>query len=102
MNGCLNIMSCLHYFLLNLFYLEMLPSMVYLKNNGNEYYSCVYYDTYRDKGIWVAMYSKLIKRDTDTEILFEVKSRYRYILFLKVVFALWKTRNNIKLATHNY
>ena len=92
----------LHYFLVNLLYLEILPVTILLKKNGYEYYSCVYHDANQNKGIWVAMYSKLIKRETDTEILIEVKSRYRYILFLKMVFALWKIRDNIEITIDNY
>ena len=92
----------LHYFLVNLFYLEILPVMILLKKNGYEYYSCVYHDINQNNDIWVAMYSKLIKRETDTEILIEVKSKYRYILFLKMVFALWKIRDNIKITIDNY
>ena len=92
----------LHYFLANLFYLEILPVTILLKKNGYEYYSCVYHDANQNKGIWVAMYSKLIKRETDTEILIEVKSRYRYILFLKMVFALWKIKDSIIITIDNY
>ena len=92
----------LHYFLVNLFYLEILPVTILLKKNGYEYYSCVYHDSNQNNDIWVAMYSKLIKRETDIEILIEVKSRYRYILFLKMVFALWKIRDNIKITIDNY
>ena len=36
------------------------------------------------------------------EILIDVKSRYRYILFLKMVFALWKIRDDIKITIDNY
>ena len=92
----------LHYFLANLFYLEILPVKKKKKKNGHEYYGCVYHDANQNKGIWVAMYSKLIKRETNIEILIEVKSRYRYILFLKMVFALWKIRDNIKITIDNY
>lgn len=92
----------LHYFLVNLFYLEILPVMILSRKNGCEYYSCVYHDTHQNKGIWVAMYSRLIKRETDTELLIEVKSRYRYILFLKMVFALWKIKDSVEIAIDNY
>ena len=92
----------LHYFLVNLLYLEILPVTILLKKNGYEYYSCVYQDTNQNKGRWVAMYSTLIKRETDTEILIEVKSKYRYILFLKMVFALWKIKDSIIITIDNY
>ena len=92
----------LHYFLVNLLYLEILPVTILLKKNGYEYYSCVYHDANQNKGIWVAMYSKLIKRETNIEILIEVKSRYRYILFLKMVFALWKIKDSIIITIDNY
>ena len=92
----------LHYFLANLFYLEILPVTILLKKNGHEYYGCVYHDANQNKGIWVAMYSKLIKRETNIEILIEVKSRYRYILFFFFFFALWKIRDNIKITIDNY
>lgn len=92
----------LHYFLVNLLYLEILPVTILLKKNGYEYYSCVYHDANQNKGIWVAMYSTLIKKETDTEILIEVKSKYRYILFLKMVFALWKIKDSIIITIDNY
>ena len=92
----------LHYFLANLFYLEILPVTILLKKNGHEYYGCVYHDANQNKGIWVAMYSTLIKKETDTEILIEVKSKYRYILFLKMVFALWKIKDSIIITIDNY
>lgn len=92
----------LHYFLVNLLYLKILPVMVLLRKNEHEYYSCVYHDANQNKGIWVAMYSTLIKKETDTEILIEVKSKYRYILFLKMVFALWKIKDSIIITIDNY
>ena len=91
----------LHYFLVNLFYLKILPVMILLKKNGREYYSCIYHQS---NGLWVAIYSKLMKKGEidGGEILIDVKSRYRYILFLKMVFALWKIRDNIKITIDNY
>jgi len=92
----------LHYFFVNLIYMQIIPNMISLKNNGNEYYSCVYYDAYKNRNIWIAMYSKLIRMETDTHILIEVTSRYRYVVYLKMVLALWKIKDNINLTIDNY
>ena len=91
----------LHYFLANLFYLKILPVMILLKKNEREYYSIIYRQS---DGVWVAVYSKLMKKGEidGGEILVEVKSRHRYILFMKMVFALWKIRDNIKITIDNY
>lgn len=91
----------LHYFLVNLFYLKILPVMILLKKNEREYYSVIYHQS---NGVWVAIYSKLMKKGEidGGEILVEVKSRYRYVLFMKMVFALWKIRDDIKIAIDNY
>lgn len=91
----------LHYFLVNLFYLKILPVMILLKKNEREYYSVIYRQS---DGVWVAIYSKLMKKGEidGGEILVEVKSRHRYVLFMKVVFALWKIRDDIKITIDNY
>ena len=91
----------LHYFLVNLFYLKILPVMILLKKNEREYYSIIYRQS---DGVWVAVYSKLMKKGEidGGEILVEVKSRHRYILFMKMVFALWKIRDDIKITIDNY
>lgn len=91
----------LHYFLANLFYLKILPVMILLKKNEREYYSIVYRQS---DGVWVAIYSKLMKKGEidGGEILVEVKSRHRYVLFMKMVFALWKIRDDIKITIDNY
>lgn len=91
----------LHYFLVNLLYLEILPVMILLRKNEHEYYSCIYHQS---DGVWVADYSKLMKRGEidGGEILIEVKSKYRYILFLKMVFALWKIKDSIIITIDNY
>ena len=91
----------LHYFLANLFYLKILPVMILLKKNEREYYSIIYRQS---DGVWVAVYSKLMKKGEidGGEILVEVKSRHRYILFMKMVFALWKIRDDIKITIDNY
>lgn len=91
----------LHYFLANLFYLKILPVMILLKKNEREYYSVIYHQS---DGVWVAIYSKLMKKGEidGGEILVEVKSRYRYVLFMKMVFALWKIRDDIKITIDNY
>ena len=91
----------LHYFLANLFYLKILPVMILLKKNEREYYSVIYRQS---NDVWVAIYSKLMKKGEidGGEILVEVKSRHRYILFMKMVFALWKIRDDIKITIDNY
>lgn len=91
----------LHYFLVNLFYLKILPVMILLKKNEREYYSVIYRQS---DGVWVAIYSKLMKKGEidGGEILVEVKSRHRYVLFMKMVFALWKIRDDIKITIDNY
>lgn len=91
----------LHYFLVNLFYLKILPVMILLKKNEREYYSVIYRQS---NDVWVAIYSKLMKKGEidGGEILVEVKSRHRYVLFMKMVFALWKIRDDIKITIDNY
>lgn len=75
--------------------------MILLKKNEREYYSIIYHQS---NGVWVAIYSKLMKRGEidGGEILIEVKSRHRYVLFMKMVFALWKIRDDIKITIDNY
>jgi hypothetical protein len=44
---------------------------------------------------WIASYMTLVNNETDVTSIIEVTSRYRYIVYLKMVFALWKIRKNI-------
>ena len=83
----------LTYLLQNLLDFGKLPKFIHIGEYS--YYSCVYYDKYMGTDKWIASYMTLVNNETDVTSIIEVTSRYRYIVYLKMVFALWKTRKNI-------
>lgn len=60
--------------------------------NGEEWFSI----SGSDKEGWFVSYSKIVNKFF-TEELIEVRSKYRYVSFLKMLWALWKMRKKIKI-----
>ena len=84
----MNFLIFLHYGLCCLFGGRCLPRII--ECNGVEWFSVCGYD----KGQWFMSYSRHIEK-TVTEELIEVRCKYKYFVYFRMLYRLWKMRDNI-------
>lgn len=95
----MGVVNYLHYFLINLFGYHKLPC--FIKHGGYEWHNIVFRGM-SDKR-WRIYYSRFNGNGSHgTEELIDVRSRFKYIAFLKTVLVLWKWRKRISFTIDNY
>lgn len=90
----MKIFDFVYYFIINLFGGNSLPILIDY-NNDIWFSLCGYSGKY-----WFFRYSKHIDKFI-TEELIEVRSRFKYVVYMKMLYWLWKMRKRL-IITHLY